>query len=127
MKRWQDTCYVIQNICGFISTDYLPYDQATEQNLEILSSPSSSQTSVVGKEEWMEKNLPGVKLNLEQSNNKQVYAEPNAILIDDREDIIERWNKAGGIGIHHTSAENTIKQLKELGFEWYVLTKYLNN
>ncbi len=89
----------------------------TPYSPEILSSPSNSQTSVVGKEEWMEKNLTGIKLNLEQSSNKQVYAEPNAILIDDREDIIDRWNKAGGIGIHHTSAENTIKQLKELGFE----------
>lgn len=86
-------------------------------NPEILSSPSNSQTSVVGKEEWMIKNLPGVKLNLEQSEKKQVYAEPNAILIDDRDTIIERWNNAGGIGILHTSAENTIKQLKELGFE----------
>ena len=33
------------------------------------------------------------------------------VLIDDRKDTIETWNKAGGIGIHHTSAKNTIQQL----------------
>jgi len=39
----------------------------------------------------------------------------NKILIDDREDTINRWNAAGGIGILHTSAPNTIEQLKQLG------------
>ena len=36
------------------------------------------------------------------------------ILIDDMEQTINEWNKGGGIGILHTSAADTIKQLKKL-------------
>ncbi len=35
--------------------------------------------------------------------------------IMDRDDTIASWNAKGGIGIHHTSATNTIKELKKLG------------
>ena len=42
-------------------------------------------------------------------------ASPNAILIDDRKDNIEQWIEAGGIGIHHTSTNSTIKKLQKLG------------
>lgn len=82
---------------------------------EILSSPSNSNSSVEGKQMWMAKNLPHVKLNLEQSESKQVYARPDTILIDDRPDICKRWQDAGGIAIQHTNTANTIRQLKELG------------
>jgi hypothetical protein len=54
----------------------------------------------------------GVKLNLAYSHNKQKYASPNHVLIDDREDIIKEWEKKGGIGILHTSTQNTIEWLK---------------
>jgi hypothetical protein len=36
------------------------------------------------------------------------------ILIDDLEKTIKEWHAQGGIGILHTSAADTIKQLKEL-------------
>lgn len=91
------------------------WDHIAPYNPEILSSPSNSQTSVEGKKEWMEKNLPGVKLNLEQSELKQLYAEPNAILIDDRSDICQKWAEAGGIAIQHINANSTISKLTELG------------
>jgi hypothetical protein len=46
---------------------------------------------------------------------KAEYAEPNAILIDDQPKSIDPFIAAGGIGILHTSAANTIKELKKLG------------
>ena len=46
---------------------------------------------------------------------KQKYAGENKILIDDMERNIQQWRDKGGIGILHTSAVDTIKQLKELG------------
>ena len=36
------------------------------------------------------------------------------VLIDDRPKNIEAWENAGGIGILHTSAKETINKLKEL-------------
>jgi hypothetical protein len=64
---------------------------------------------------WVKRNLPGVKLILANAVNKQNYSGENKILIDDREKNIEQWRSKGGIGILHTSASDTIKQLKELG------------
>jgi len=81
----------------------------------ILSAPSREKSSRVGKEIWVRNNIPGTELILKPAPEKQELAEPNAILIDDRKDNIQQWKDAGGIGILHTSANNTIKQLQELG------------
>ena len=43
-----------------------------------------------------------------------VNAGQDSILIDDRERTIQDWRKAGGIGILHTSAEDTLRQLRHL-------------
>ena len=48
------------------------------------------------------------------SKDKQNFGKKNDILIDDLEKNIQRWEEMGGIGILHTSAENTIKKLEEL-------------
>lgn len=50
------------------------------------------------------------------SKDKQIYGKKGDILIDDRAPNIERWVEMGGIGILHTSAEETIKKLKELNY-----------
>lgn len=50
-----------------------------------------------------------------KSNEKAQYAAPNRILIDDKRKSIDPWIAAGGIGILHTSAADTISQLKKLG------------
>ena len=39
-----------------------------------------------------------------------------AILIDDYPKNVDQFKAAGGIGILHISASNTISQLKRLGF-----------
>ena len=51
----------------------------------------------------------------QKSREKAQHAAPNRILIDDRDKAIGPWREAGGIGILHTSAADTIRQLKELG------------
>lgn len=49
------------------------------------------------------------------ARDKQQYAAKNHILIDDKKKAIDPWVAAGGIGILHTSAVNTINELKKLG------------
>jgi len=83
--------------------------------VELLSSPSRSENSRLGKRLWVRNNKLGVKLNLAYSHNKQKYAAPNHILIDDRKDIIKEWESQGGVGILHTSTENTIECLRKKG------------
>jgi hypothetical protein len=84
-------------------------------NPKLLSAPSREESSKIGKRTWVKRNLPDVPLLLKAAKYKQEYASPDSILIDDRKDNIERWNAAGGIGIHHTSTADTIKQLQKLG------------
>lgn len=83
----------------------------------ILSAPSQDPSSRVGKEAWVKMNLKNNynKLYLYSRANKKLFAGENRILIDDMQQTIDEWNAAGGIGIHHTSAANTIKELKKLG------------
>ena len=50
--------------------------------------------------------------------HKSKFAEPWNILIDDTENVIERYRKAGGTAILHTDARTTIKKLHELHLEW---------
>lgn len=81
--------------------------------VELLSSPSRSEHSRLGKRLWVRNHKLGVKLNLAYSYNKQKYAAPSHILIDDRKDNIEQWESKGGIGILHTSAKETIECLQK--------------
>ena len=83
-------------------------------NPELLSSPSKQNESRVGKRQWVERELPGVHLILRSAHKKQEFANPDSILIDDRDTNVEEWRNAGGIGILHTSANDTIKQLQQL-------------
>ena len=83
----------------------------------ILSSPSQDPSSKIGKEAWLKINLQNSynKAYFYNRANKKLFAGPNRILIDDMKQTIDEWNNAGGVGIFHTSAANTIQQLKKLG------------
>ena len=81
---------------------------------DLLSAPSREDSSRIGKHVWVKHKIPGTKLILRYAKQKQELATPESILIDDRQVNIDQWEAAGGIGILHTSADNTIKQLKQL-------------
>lgn len=84
--------------------------------------PSWDPDGKKGKRIWVKKhlgNLPDERFHAVRREEKQDYAKsdgkPN-ILIDDYIKNIEEFNRAGGIGIHHTDTESTISKLKKLGF-----------
>jgi len=62
------------------------------------------------KTEWKNEHL-GKDVNIVFSSTKYDYAAPDAVLIDDKKENIDSFINNGGIGILHTSAEETIKQL----------------
>lgn len=64
------------------------------------------------KKKWVKKHLGNVKVIT--TTKKEKYVELGAILIDDMDENLEAWEKAGGIGIKHTSAAKTIKELKKI-------------
>lgn len=49
----------------------------------------------------------------DRAQDKQQFAHPGAVLIDDNPLNIEQWTSKGGIGILHTSWDNTFFQLRQ--------------
>lgn len=84
-------------------------------NPKLLSAPSRSNNSRLGKKEWVEKHLPGVQLILAERPNKQNYSGRDKILIDDNKQTITEWKANSGIGLHFISTTQTIEELKKLG------------
>jgi proteasome assembly chaperone (PAC2) family protein len=91
------------------------WDYIKPHKPKLLSAPSREQTSRIGKHVWVKHKIPGTKLILRYADKKKELASPTSILIDDRMVNIKDWESAGGIGILHTSAANTISQLEKLG------------
>ena len=108
------------------------WDAIKEYNPAILTAPPKSKdfkdfepTATEGKEDWVTDNLgiPAGKVIFRSSKEKHLQAKNDVanglvpILIDDREDTIERWEAEGGIGLHHPengSPSNVIAQIKKL-------------
>lgn len=87
--------------------------------MEILSAiptRKSLASAEKDKQDWVREQIsPNLKVNIgPYSKDKKNWAKPDFVLIDDRIKNIEEWNAAGGIGIFHTSAADTIKQLQTI-------------
>jgi hypothetical protein len=103
------------------------WDYLEEYKPTILSSPSRSTDSVTGKTKWVKLNL---KINDKPVTKKADYTGserlilmqqkhlfatgPNDILIDDTQAKIDKWTEAGGTGILHNDATDTIKVLEKI-------------
>lgn len=107
------------------------WDYIKQFDPTICSAPSRDPLSLKGKMIWINR-----ELNINQTNptlspkfkrweedskiilNSQKFLFnkrfPNSILIDDTPNQINNWINNGGIGILHTSADDTIQQLEEI-------------
>lgn len=94
-----------------------------EYDYEILSAPSMKPQSRLGKILWLKKHTPNLfksipKINFKYSKEKHLIKPKLSkfdILIDDREEVINNWNIAGGKGIHYQSLNDVIINLKIIG------------
>ncbi len=91
------------------------WDHVKGHNPVLLSAPSRDPVSKIGKELWRDKHIPGAKLIFASRQDKKYYAEPNHVLVDDRNDNVQSWIEAGGVGIVYVSTQQAIKDLKKLG------------
>lgn len=64
---------------------------------------------------WRDKYFPGVPMVTCLSRNKRNFCQPGDVLVDDLEKYRHLWEEAGGAFVLHTSAEDSISQLKTLG------------
>ena len=82
-----------------------------------------SERAAEDKKRWMKKHfgVNDARMYAVKRKNKANFAKdgrdgrPN-VLIDDHIGNITEFQKKGGIGVHHTSAANTIRQLKKIGY-----------
>lgn len=101
------------------------WDYLEEYKPTILSSPSRNRSSIDGKTKWIKLNLgingkpvtrksdyeDGDRVILMQQ--KHLFAKgPTDILIDDTQAKLDKWVEAGGTGILHNDATDTIKVLE---------------
>jgi len=86
-------------------------------NPTLLTSPSRHENSRIGKAGWVEDQLGNYKIQFAYSAEKQDYAGPNKILIDDREKIIMNWKAQNGIGFLYKGEgmADIIRELQKLG------------
>lgn len=79
---------------------------------EILTATGYEDTAAQDKRDWISEHATGLRVNLVRSSkDKALYAQPNILLIDDRDKSIEPWVAAGGVGILHTDCLSTIRIL----------------
>ena len=73
-------------------------DEFGMENICILSTPSRSEASVLGKMIWIKWKLPAYRRRYLLTPMKYLCATPNAILIDDNLNNIKIWEEQGGEG-----------------------------
>jgi hypothetical protein len=86
--------------------------------VEILSSSGGEKFHsevTAQKIKWLCDNGITFKANIVPgSSKKAALATPDAVLVDDTDYVIDAYVKAGGIGILHTDADETIEKLKSM-------------
>lgn len=112
LKFWSDMDWMPggKELWNFIS----PY------NPQILTSPSKDNNSRLGKNTWVSNNItPTPRVIFAYSKDKQRYADPYSILIDDKKSNINEWAAKGGIALRckYGNIQPVIEQLKQLGYE----------
>jgi hypothetical protein len=91
---------------------------APHKPIVLTSIPSSVEEARANKHDWVRKHL-GDKQPVIccRSSEKCLHARPGDILIDDWEKHRQLWINKGGRWVTHTSASDTISQLRGLGVE----------
>lgn len=111
-------------ISFWVGMDWMPrgrelWDFISPYQPKLLTSPSRDNGSRLGKNLWVRNNLnPKPKVIFAYSKDKQRYASPTSILIDDKKSNINEWISQGGIAFRVKNGDITpvIQGLKELGY-----------
>lgn len=84
---------------------------------EILTATGDIRSAEDEKRKWVAERLGQdvVVHVVHKSGDKAKFADQGHILVDDREKSVKPWEQAGGTGVLHTSASDSIAKLRELG------------
>jgi hypothetical protein len=92
------------------------YEAVAHLNPIILTGCPQGGWSEPQKVQWAARHFPGVPIITCRSKEKWLHLKhPGDILVDDYLKYQHLWEEAGGIFVHHTSAEQTINRLAAVG------------
>ena len=91
------------------------WETVSKYPVTILSTPANSKQCITGKKKWIAKHTPSVEYLFKPAAEKQQYAGPDSILIDDFDRNISQWQSKSGIGILHKTTRQSLIRLKQYG------------
>jgi len=97
-----------------------------DSNWYIVTSPSKCITSYTGKVQWIKSRFGAEFDRFAITPDKILFARPDTVLIDDREDTIREFNNAGGLGILFPAYHNRLYRLRTdpMGYVKSMLSYY---
>lgn len=64
---------------------------------------------------WTDRHFPGVEVIVTLARKKHEFCRSGDVLVDDRDKYRPQWEQAGGVFIHHRSAQETLAALGAMG------------
>lgn len=124
-KLWSKISYYSKNVEPFFETLPMMNDAKklvdfVDQNFKkwfiLTASGYTPKDAAEQKKRWVAKAIsPRVDVVVvRKSNEKADHAHEDAILIDDRKKSIDPWRAAGGMGILHVTADQTVRELQQV-------------
>lgn len=93
--------------------DVMELVESMTTDWHIVSSPSYSISSYTGKVNWLKKQFGHDFTRFALTPHKEIFANPNTILIDDREENLEKFRAHGGLGVVFPSLGNSLHELRQ--------------
>lgn len=98
-----------------LSDSYELFDAVKHLNPIILTGRPRGEWAIEQKLLFRDKYYPGTEMIVCRSADKIKYAKPGDVIVDDWYKYQHIWVNGGGIWVMHTSAKDSIRQLKDLG------------
>lgn len=67
------------------------------------------------KQGWAAEHFPGTRIITCMARQKRLHMKSGDVLVDDNQKFRDLWEEVGGIFIHHTSADDSLEELRKLG------------
>ena len=92
------------------------YDAVRDKAPIILTGTPHGDWAEPQKLRWSQRHFPGVPVIATLAALKREHCAPGDVLVDDRDQHRGPWEGAGGVFIHHSSAQASIAALRAAGY-----------
>src|SRR3982750_160704 len=90
------------------------FDAVKHLRPTILTGLPAGSWAAPQKVEWAAEHFPGVPIITCMARDKHLHMHPGDVLVDDREKHRAEYEAAGGVVVHHTKDEDSLRQLADI-------------